>query len=311
MTQSNPISDLINTPVPEKLWHYTSFDAFQKIVKSRRIRATEIHFFNDLKEFTHTRDLANELVEEAEEFGPKQFPLRNILRDTVRLTFEASAIRPGRIRIFSACFSKSADQLSQWRGYSKGTSGVSLGFDLKNLRPSPGKDTFVLFAPCVYEQKQKKELVMHALHHTIDALQEYWEKKLAEGMIPGSTVNEEVKKLFVDASLNVTVDMLKIAALMKHLSFREEGEWRLVLPVHTSKEANLENPIQFRAGATTLIPYLDAPFSFELSDSFPLVDVMLGPGSDANSVDAIRLFLKTCNIDLTPSVSQVPYRSTW
>jgi hypothetical protein len=34
-------------------------------------------------------------------------------------------------------------------------------------------------------------------------------------------------------------------------------------------------------------------------------------GSDANSVDAIRLFLKTCNIDLTPSVSQVPYRSTW
>jgi hypothetical protein len=311
VTLSNPISDLLNIPVPKKLWHYTNFDAFQNIVKSRRIRATEIHFFNDLKEFIHARDLANELAEQADECGPKQFPLRKTLQDTVKLTFEASAMRPGRMRVFAACFSESEDQLSQWRGYSKGTSGVSLGFDLKNLRPSPGKDTFVQLAPCVYDLKQKKELVLHALHHTIDALQGYWENRLAEGMSPSSTMVEDVKKIFVDSNLNVSADMLRIAALMKHSSFREEGEWRLVLPVHTSKEDNLENPIRFRAGATTLIPYLDAPFSFELSDSFPLVDVILGPGSDANSLDAVRLFLRTRKIDLTPRVSQVPYRPTW
>lgn len=116
MNRPNPIFDLLNTSIPEKLWHYTSFDAFQSIVKSKRLRATEIHFFNDLKELIHTRDLANELVEETEEFGPNKFPLRNLLRDTVRLTFEASPIRPGSIRIFAACFSEAADQLSQWRG---------------------------------------------------------------------------------------------------------------------------------------------------------------------------------------------------
>jgi len=44
METSDPIGELLNTPIPEKLWHYTSVKGFYGIVTSKSIFATEARF---------------------------------------------------------------------------------------------------------------------------------------------------------------------------------------------------------------------------------------------------------------------------
>jgi hypothetical protein len=77
---SNPIDELLNRPIPEKLWHYTSIQGFQAIVASKSMWATDLRFLNDREEFIHTRNIANKIVAAAPELDANGF-LNRKLRD--------------------------------------------------------------------------------------------------------------------------------------------------------------------------------------------------------------------------------------
>jgi hypothetical protein len=63
--------DHLSIPIPEKLWHYTSIDAFLKIVENKTIRATDMLFMNDREEFMHAREVVNRMVEETPELDAR------------------------------------------------------------------------------------------------------------------------------------------------------------------------------------------------------------------------------------------------
>lgn len=58
------VEELVNFPVPDKVWHYTTVDALKGILQSQRIWATEVRFTNDLEEFIHARKVAQEFLDE-------------------------------------------------------------------------------------------------------------------------------------------------------------------------------------------------------------------------------------------------------
>jgi DUF2971 family protein len=321
----DPISDLLSTPIPERLWHYTSIQGFQGITTSKKIFATDLRFLNDREEFVHAQKLASEVVQEVPETTSNGLPAKEYSQKAVDLAFSTGPLQPSRLQIFVACFSAAEDQLSQWRGYSRGSSGVSLAFDLKALRPPADIGTLVSFAPCVYEVALKKKLIQHALHHFTDEVSAFWNGAVeaARGLVTSGATAESVREIaerlrnptnvsdftkrLIDATHKTQVDLLRIAALLKNSSFHEEIEWRLVLPVSTAKES-LQNPILFRPGSTTLIPYIAYPFSRNPDSPLPLTDVILGPSSDANFVSAAQAFLRSEGIRLIPRQSEVPYR---
>jgi hypothetical protein len=70
----------------------------------------------------------------------------------------------------------------------------------------------------------------------------------------------------------------------------------------------MSNPPRFRIEKTTLIPYIAHPFP--AAGPLPLVDIILGPGSDENSVFAAQRFLKSQGLNLKPRLSKVPYRAS-
>ncbi len=321
---SNPIDELLKRPIPDKLWHYTSIRGFQAIVESKSVWATDLRFLNDREEFVHTRNIADKMVAATPELGADGFLNRAFLAMAVDLAFNSGPL--ANSQVFVASFSAAEDQLGQWRGYSHGSVGVSLGFDLKTLRPSADSDTLVSFAPCVYDSDEKEALVSRALHHFKEEVGGYRDKAFkaaceinSENL--NSTDKEQVVKEYLDANpdkkapierfksavLKTRIDCLRIAALLKHSSFMEENEWRLVLPTLMDDSKQLNNPPRFRAERTTLIPYIAHPFS--ASRLLPLVDVILGPGGDENSVFALRRFLKAHGLDLEPRLSKVPYRT--
>lgn len=227
------------------------------------------------------------------------------------------------MQVFVSSFSVAEDQVSQWRGYSRGSSGISLAFDLTALRPPAEADTLVSFAPCVYELDVKKKLIKHALQHFMDEVCRYWsdlfgagQQLIKKGADP--TTQTEFGNLIIQntpdftknlqaATARTQADLLRLAALLKNSSFHEEQEWRLVLPISVAKEA-LVHPRLFRAEGTTLVPYIAYPFALNPDGSLPLVDLILGPGSDVNAVPAAESFLRTEGIKLIPRESQVPYR---
>jgi hypothetical protein len=324
---SNPIDELLSRPIPEKLWHYTSIQGFHGIVTSKSMFATDLRFLNDREEFIHTRELAKEIVGGAPELDADGFQNRKLLAKAVSLAFESGPLTHSQV--FVASFTAAEDQLGQWRGYSHGSSGVSLAFDPKSFRPPADIGTLALFAPCVYDPAKKQELLLNALHHFKEEVSGYHKdafRAACEGNPEKFTANkEEVVKEFLEANpskkatfeelaaavTNTRVDCLRIAALLKNSSFKEEDEWRLVLPMLIDPATTPKNPPRFRAGKTTLIPYISHPFSVNSANAgLPIVDIILGPGSDENSVFAAQRFLKSAGLSLTPRLSKVPYRAS-
>jgi hypothetical protein len=322
---SNPIDELLRTPIPEKLWHYTSIQGFQGIVASKSMWATDLRFLNDREEFIHARNIADRIVAAAPELDANGFLNREFLAKAVTLAFDSGPL--ANSEVFVASFSAAEDQLGQWRGYSHGSSGVSLAFDLKAFRPPADIGTLVSFAPCVYDPVEKEELVLHALHHFKEEVGGYRERvfKAACDVNPEkftSKDKEQVVKEFLEANpskkessekviaaaFHTRIDCMRIAALLKHSSFEEESEWRLALPTLMDPTTPMSNPPRFRVEKTTLIPYIAHPFS--TAGPLPLVDIILGPGSDDNSVFAAQRFLKSQGLNLKPRLSKVPYRAS-
>jgi len=320
---SNPIDELLNRPIPDKLWHYTSIRGFQAIVTGKTIWATDLRFLNDREEFIHARKVADEIAAASPELDSNGFPNKSFLEKAVALAFDSGPLAASQV--FVASFSASQDQLGQWRGYSHGSSGVSLAFDLKAFRPPVESESLVSFAPCVYRPVEKKELVLHALHHFMEDLGDNRAKafKAACELNPEKLTarnKEQVVKEYFEANpskkppfeeflatvLKTRIDCMRIVALLKHSSFEEESEWRLVLP--TLPKTPMKNPPRYRVEKTTLIPYIAHPFS--VAAPLPLVDIILGPGSDDRSVFAAKKFLESQGLDLTPRLSKVPYRAS-
>jgi hypothetical protein len=62
------------------------------------------------------------------------------------------------VNVCVVCFCKDDDLLSQWRGYSGGSYGYSLGFDTDNLNNLASSRNFVL-GPCIYDRADQERIV--------------------------------------------------------------------------------------------------------------------------------------------------------
>jgi hypothetical protein len=334
----DPIRDWVHQPIPEKLWHYTSTQGFQGIIASAGIYATDVRFLNDAEEFVHIRKVADDLLAKTPEVGEFNLPLREYLKWLVNQIFKSDFLDPNSAQIFVASFTDSADDLSQWRAYSHGTCGASVSFDLRWIRPPLESDSAVTFAPCLYQDEEKQQLIQHAFNQFIDVTQSRWTNAhnefVSDYISKGKAPDQEQIASFVKAkfdSPDYTAQLLaglveakkrivRLAGLLKHRAFHHEREWRLVLPISPGKDkSNLTHPIRFRSTSASLIPYIEVPLVPSTVPQtpgsqpaplslLPVNDVLLGPGADSTAQSAASEFLRSKSIKVVPKISDVPYR---
>jgi hypothetical protein len=314
------------------LWHYTDFEGFRGIVSSRHVFSTNIRYLNDKQEFEHALELARHLLLEMLAPDEADPPLvRQLVSGTFERIFTEGPLCPTNLSLFTASFTLNGDQLSQWRGYSRGSAGVSLGFDFDGARKFTAPATPVTFAPCVYRDSDKERLLRHLITFYLDPV-----LKLALQTADIPTVlrsldemaktqpeksREQIKETYFDQveerrkkELPKTVSelsmrLLHLMALLKHSAFEEEQEWRFVFPVF----ANMPSPpqLKFRSRSSTLVPYIEFPLiGGETENRFRLREIMLGPGSeDALAISSARAFLDSVGLrEVTVSRSRIPYR---
>jgi hypothetical protein len=255
------------------LYHYTTQAGLLGIIRDRTLWASSILHLNDASEFKYAFDIAQRIASEAKAAGKEMKDFEHTL-----------AVMRNVINVHVCSFSTERDQLSQWRAYCHDGSGFSIGFDPKVLQELAQGQDFTL-EECTYDSNDH-DASIRALIDVILAL--------------GTEKSHTPQPTFLTGFMSV-------APRMKHPSFAEEREWRLV---NRRVTETIRNPqILYRLGKSFFIPYRE----FQLgSDVDSLVkEVIVGPSPHSKlSVKTTMEYLWHQGVrGVKVEESKTPYRS--
>lgn len=131
------ISRIFEPKKDQLLYHYCSVETLAAIAEYKTIRFSDVNMMNDYNESGY----AYYLFEEAADALLKDKVLRKKIPglDKEYLDRVDEVVSPQQLFLHPtiACFSKSPDVLSQWRGYADDARGVSIGFRADVLNKMP------------------------------------------------------------------------------------------------------------------------------------------------------------------------------
>jgi len=152
---------------------------------------------------------------------------------------------------------------------------------------------------CLYQLVEQQRLIAQIVE-AIEALAERYDA--------ADHTNRPLAQAYYGIFERIESDLLRIAALLKHPSFQEEEEWRIVSPVLTNYVAS---PVLFREGTSMLVPYLEFCLQFPDGEPITLEHLYLGPTPNISlSMNSLAMFLAKRGIRPRQGISycQIPYR---
>lgn len=277
------LNELLSPTVDDAkiLYHYTGQEGLLGIVREKKLRVSSILHLNDSAEFNYTIKLAQENLNLRlrHERGPSN-------------TFYGTALENfgflQKMTLFVGSFSQQGDSLSQWRAYAQGGIGFSLGFEYQYLRELAEEQGFRLLR-CNYD----KETHSRVINDIVDEA--------------GSKVDPKDGDKVESAVSHFYSALVNVAAVLKHPSFNEEREWRLI-----SSPVLLEmRPLAlFRPGKSMVVPYQEFALA-NANSNFHLADLCIGPAPHMElSRFSVEHLLVTSGVAHAPvRASVVPFRS--
>jgi hypothetical protein len=194
--------------------------------------------------------------------------------------------------------------LSQWRGYADG-GGVAIEFDEAKI------DALM---------NAEEKTFVYGVTKTSDVLYEKYEslfkpeqfRGLASAML-GRLFDKDTSEVTGKKNIDEAVrDYILIAPFLKHLGFREEREYRMVLaPVRKKSiikgHKGLTKPIEFRVRNGLVVPYIEMFKSFD--QPLPIKSIIVGPHAHQEvQEDAIRIMAEHLGVELVIRRSEIPFR---
>ena len=272
---------------PGTLYHYTSQRALIEIVKKCVLWATEIRFLNDAKEFVLAVDVAGRELGKA---GPRCADAheRELLADIARLIEHP---HQWGSYVCVASFSAQGDLLSQWRAYSPSSSGCAIGFASAGL-VAAARDQGFRLVPCVYDEATQGRLVAEAIDGTL--------RDFRRDVAAGGNVYERREW----HAAQFAGRLLWLAPMLKHPTFREDEEWRLVSDPtpHTHKR------VSYREGKSRILPYYELELAKD-HETLPIACIMIGPTPDFDLAHtSVMGFLVRWTGQSHIAHSKIPYR---
>lgn len=285
------LDDFFTTNVTRTLYHYTGIGALLGIVEHKCVWASHAYYLNDSREILHACDVLKALVtEQIEHRSAVEQEFLEQLRLWLR-SFEDNAYH---IYIFS--LSRERSLLSQWRSYTPHGKGVSLGFSPATLNSMLQGNRFRI-AECRYSAEQHRELLEVLLEKLLTT---FHQKR--EGL--DLTQNHPSQKYF-DFLEGYRGDFLQVLSVLKHSSFEEEAEWRVISPYYAKYTVP---EIQYREGASMLLPYIHLDIHAG-NDGLLFDEVLLGPSRDNNlSMSALGNFLSKTGASRHTASCGIPFR---
>jgi hypothetical protein len=265
----------------DRLYHYTSVDGLKGILDNESVWTTQIQYMNDSKEFSHAVDIAFQIIKrkkyKAEECLVKYY-------EAMEHTLKSS--NGARTFIFS--MTENPDQLSQWRGYF-GLGGYSIGFNKSSIVKLATPQGYRL-EKCLYEDAEKAKIIEKVIDNSValfksqDAVADY-AKVVHESKFYGH--------------------FLQLGSIMKHSSFAEENEWRLIGGPFSWKNSSS----CWRTKDGLLLPYYEFNLNRDEDGFLPISEVYIGPCKEKKlSADSLRVYMQVTGNMFRMRYSKTPYR---
>lgn len=109
--------------LPKTIYHYCTNTTLSSILEHGKIRLSPMLLSNDYLEGQHALSTIKRIL--------KHRDFSSFEKEAVIEVLEFNSYQP--FMSFGLCFSRIEDQLSQWRGYAKDGTGVSIGFNTERL----------------------------------------------------------------------------------------------------------------------------------------------------------------------------------
>jgi len=186
-------------------FHYTSLNAFWKIIESEVFRATHVRFSNDMEEY---------------QLGEK---------------FVKSVVKKDLMNFddyYVVCFCHEQDLLSQWREYGK--IGVSIGMDFRR------KSVFSIIRNPEGKKSASADRILFAMPTSVLYIDDKFENECLSlhdnSKITLSNLSEACSKATIDCFDDK--QMRNLIPHIKHNAFIEEKEARLLFTLPVDEETN-------------------------------------------------------------------------
>lgn len=286
------VENILFRKPPHILYHYTTQTGLLGIINGREIWASNLSYLNDAREFRHAVDIVREELSEMTHHCVQEHEI-----DRIGVLSAALKGQFYRDEVFVCSFSADGDVLSQWRAYGGGASGFAIGFSGSFLRKACEAFDANL-VPVLYDEDEKRALVRRLLDEAFGYVQKACRKGGAERRL-----------LIIAEQQRFRWNLLRFAPLLKHKSFSEENEWRIVLAKYKVSERYSER-FDYRAGSSMLIPYVRIPLNSR-KHSFNIREVIVGPTPhpDESTQSLVGLLAMRKLNRTTVRTSETPYRN--
>lgn len=291
---------------PNVLYHYTTVSGLLGIIQELVLWATDAEFLNDAQELQFGREeLRAGLLTAADALYPGAGGA--ISAEASRATVMRSAADHLDIgggpyagkqhhAAYVACFCESGDLLSQWRGYGS-PGGIALGFKTAYLPALHRQEVWEIERrddPPEPERHRLEVARLVKVRYGAAAIAPLVKRVVAD-VAPHPTGHPGVTGFFKAKSV-----VIPALATIKHDSFVEEKEWRLIAMGSVG-----EGVVHFRSGALGPTPYVRLSFP-----AAALAEIVVGPGRDPHlRKQGIERLLAERRIEGVPvRLSAVPFR---
>lgn len=295
------------------VYHYCSLENFLNIIKNKTIRLSDVNKSND---YLETKAVLSMIKEAAinmfkkspiSECGILIYGMNN--EDAFKYLLDVVLNRVLEFKnllIYAVCFSEKKDLLSQWRGYADNGKGVAIGFNLSCLKKICEATDLLKLGKVTYTGCESDS------YNVI--VSKYADMIITD--ITRALVNEKIDELLTnpygfDLFSSLTQQTLVLESVfIKHQSFSEENEWRIVLNDELSKDSDewdmlynwsekvasssekmihklFPKALQFRSTGNDIISYLD--LCFEAFTEEIISCIVIGPNCKLQRDDVNQL----------------------
>ena len=282
----------------DTLYHYTDLNGLTGILENKGFWLSEAKYLNDKEELYNGCNLAIELIQNL--INKKRYSsFKNILSKTISLLNENEFKN-----YYIASFSSKADDLEQWKAYSKNGSGICIGFNtkLKTNFPHFMLGPVWMLHKVIYDDNIKCRIL-----HLIIFKYLYEFKKDLQKNPKYIDIDDYAQSL----SQSLTHTFINF----KHKSFEQEKEVRLVCKVKDiQKDFHKKN---YRTVNNIIVPYV-CTYDIILNnkdgskfkvDMLPISEIIVGPTINQEiTIDSIENFTNDLGYKNIVKTSKVPYR---
>ena len=270
------------TGVPARgvLFHYTTQEGLLGIINTRSLWITSVRHLSDSMEFAYTIELVRDKLNHKlrAEHGPFNSYYGAILG-------KLDALKD--MTLFVGSFSEEGDLLSQWRAYASNGIGFSIGFQFDYLKRL-AESQQLRIVRCIYKESEHAAVVEKLINF-------------------GATLVKDDESQAGEVVFYT--GLYQVAPALKHPSFSEEREWRIVSNVSWP---NTVSP-KFRTGKSMLIPYRGFDLAFQ-GEKMPISRIIVGPTPHMSLSVSSLFYLLASSENVEPHSwtivpSSVPYRS--